>query len=101
MARRPTPTQLTFDDRRALTRDGREKQRPGPKPSPRAKVRHRTRPMHKHWNPLHVTMRAIGGLPSFRSQTLYVAFEDAVRRTRRPDFRIVEYSIQRDHLHLI
>jgi REP element-mobilizing transposase RayT len=46
-------------------------------------------------------MRAVRGLPSFRSQTLYVAFERAVRATQREDFRIVEYSVQDDHLHLI
>ena len=51
--------------------------------------------------PLHVTMRAIAGLPSFRHETLYRAFEKAFRTTRRPDFHIVEYSVQDNHLHLI
>jgi REP element-mobilizing transposase RayT len=64
-------------------------------------VRHRTREVHKYWNPLHITMRAVRGLPTFRAETLYVAFERAVRRTRRDDFRIVEYSVQDNHLHLI
>jgi putative transposase len=101
MRRRRLPIQLTFDDRRALTRDGRQKKRPGPKPAPRPKVRHRTRADHKRWNPLHVTMRAVNGLPTFRAQTLYTAFERAVRTTKREDFRIVEYSIQDNHLHLL
>src|SRR5688572_32616284 len=95
------PIQLTFDDRRALSRSGRKKRRPGPKPAPRAKVRHRARPKHGHSVPLHITMRAAFGLPSFRAQTLYRAFERAVRRTRRADFRIVEFSVQNDHLQLI
>jgi REP element-mobilizing transposase RayT len=77
------------------------KRRPGPKPGLRPAVRHRTRAVHKYWNPLHVTMRAVSGLPSFRTQTLFGAFERAVRTTRRNDFRVVEYSIQDDHLHLI
>ena len=64
-------------------------------------MRHRARAVHKYWNPLHVTMRAVRGLPSFRAQTLFAAFERAVRRTRRDDFRIVEFSVQDDHLHLI
>ena len=34
-------------------------------------------------------------------QTLYEAFERAVRTTRREDFRIVEFSVQENHLHLI
>ena len=46
-------------------------------------------------------MRGVAGLPSFRKQTLYAAIESAVRRTRREDFRIVEFSVQKDHLHLI
>ena len=95
------PVQMTFEDRRKLTRDGRAKKRPGPKPSAFPNMRHRQRAVHKYWNPLHVTMRAVRGLPSFRTQTLYVAFERAVRRTVREDFRVVEYSIQDDHLHLI
>ena len=95
------PIQLSFEDRRRLTRAGKKKRRPGPKPSLFPNVRHRPRGDHKYWNPLHVTMRALRGLPSFRAQTLYAAFERAVRRTRREDFRIVEFSVQDNHLHLI
>jgi putative transposase len=100
-ARRRIPVQMTFEDRRKLTLAGRKKKRPGPKPAEFANVRHRARAVHKYWNPLHVTMRAKRGLPSFRAQTLFAAFERAVRRTRRDDFRVVEFSVQDDHLHLI
>lgn len=96
-----TPIQLSFEKRRRFTRAGARKKRPGPKPGSFPNVRHRTRAVHKYWNPLHVTMRAKGGLPSFRAQTLFAAFDRAVRRTRREDFRIVEFSVQDDHLHLI
>ncbi len=92
---------MTFDDRRKYTLAGKRKKRPGPKPAERPNVRHRTRAVHKYWNPLHVTMRARPGLPSFRAQMLYPAFEKAVRTTRRDDFRVVEFSVQDDHLHLI
>jgi putative transposase len=95
------PVQMTFEERRKLTVAGKRKKRPGPKPRKLSNVRHRERAEHKWWNPLHVTMRAIRGLPSFRSEMLYAAFERAVRRTRRDDFRIVEFSVQDDHLHLI
>jgi REP element-mobilizing transposase RayT len=95
------PVQLSFEDRRRLTRGGMKKARPGPKPGERPNVRHRERAVHKYWNPLHVTMRAVRGLPSFRAQMLFDALERAVRRTRRADFRIVEFSVQDDHLHLI
>ena len=99
--RRRVPVQMTFEERGKLTRAGVKKQRPGPKPAEFPNVRHRSRAVHKYWNPLHVTLRARRGLPSFRSQTLFAAFEDAVRRTRRDDFRVVEFSVQDDHLHLI
>jgi REP element-mobilizing transposase RayT len=99
--RKRIPVQMTFEDRRKLTRAGRTKNRPGPKPAAFANVRHRARAVHKYWNPLHVTMRAERGLPSFRAETLFAAFERAVRRTRRDDFRVVEFSVQDDHLHLI
>ena len=101
MARHRAPVQLTFESRRRLTRAGQKKMRPGPKPGPRPSVRHRPRAVHKWWNPLHVTMRAVRGLPSFRAETLFAAFERAVRRTRRADFRVIEFSVQDDHLHLI
>ena len=59
------------------------------------------RPVHKYWNPLHVTLRAVKGLPSFRLESLYRAFDRALRTTRREDFRIVEFSVQSNHVHLI
>lgn len=93
--------QLTFEDRRRLTRAGKPKKRPGPKPGSSPNAPHRARAAHKYWNPLHITMRAVRGLPSFRAQTLFAAFERAVRRTRREDFRVVEFSVQDNHLHLI
>ena len=46
-------------------------------------------------------MRAVSGLPSFRQQVLFMSFERAFRTTRRPDFRIVENSVQDNHIHLV
>ena len=69
--KRSVSVQLTFEERRRLTRAG------------------------------NVTMRAVRGLPSFRTQTLFAAFDRAVRMTRRDDFRVVEFSVQEDHVHLI
>jgi REP element-mobilizing transposase RayT len=96
-----TLAQLTFEERRKFTKAGKPKKRPGPKPAERARIRHRVRPTHKHWVPMHVTLRAAPGLPSFREQVLYPAFERAVRATVREDFRIVEFSVQDNHVHLI
>jgi REP element-mobilizing transposase RayT len=46
-------------------------------------------------------MRALKGFPSFRTQVLFAVFDRALRATRRQDFRIVEFSVQADHVHLI
>lgn len=103
LKRRRAPVQLTFADRWSAgrARDGQPRQKPGRRAGPRPNVRHRVRPTHKYWNPLHITLRAVRGLPSFRRELLYKAFEDALRRTRREDFRIVEFSVQDNHVHLI
>lgn len=93
--------QLTFADRANRRRDGKVRKRPGPKPAARPSVAHATRPRHSKWVPLHITMRAERGLPNFRTQLLFAAFERAVRLTQRADFRIVEFSVQSNHLHLI
>ena len=91
--------QLTFADRR--TRKGLPRKRPGRKAAARANVRHLVRPVHCKTHPVHITLRAKVGLPSFRRQVLFAAFKEAFRRTRRADFRIVEFSVQSNHLHLI
>lgn len=90
--------QLTFED---VPRWGGRRPNSGPKPGRRPKVRHRARGMHRHWRPVHVTMRAKEGLPSLREQVLFAAVTSAIRATKREDFRIVEFSVQRDHVHAI
>jgi putative transposase len=93
------PRQLTFAER--PRKDGKPRRKPGPRAKAHGNVRHRTRPDHKRWNPLHVTLRGLAGLPSFRSERLYRAFDVAFRTTRRADFRIVEFSVQDTHVHMI
>ena len=89
---------LKFADRRR--KDGKPRRRPGRKRSARPMVAHAKRPAHKRWNPLHITIRARSAPWSLRSQVLTSALEDALRLTVRPDFRLVEHSIQHDHVHL-
>ena len=91
--------QLLFAERRR--RDGKPRRKPGRKPAAYPAMPHAARPTHRKWNPLHITLRAIAGLPSFRQQLLFAAFDRAVRTTRREDFRIVEHTIQADHVHLV
>ena len=59
------------------------------------------RPVHKRWNPIHVTLRRAKGLPSLRTDRLHHLVREVVRETRREEFRIVHYSVQADHVHMI
>lgn len=50
----------------------------------------------------HVTARLRRGLPSLRSRSVVAKIEASFRRgCARDDFRLVHYSLQRDHVHLI
>ena len=91
--------QLSFAQRRRV--DGKARRKPGPKPKKNALLPHVARPAHRRCNPVHVTLRAIAGLASFRAQLTYAAFERSVRDTRRVDFRIAEFSVQAYHVHLV
>jgi putative transposase len=74
-------------------------------PGSRSRVVHAPRPIHKGRHPVHVTLRAKPGLPSFRQQRVQrlvaEVLRDQRRRRYRNEFRIVHYTIQRNHLHLV
>lgn len=46
-------------------------------------------------------MRRAKGLPSFRADLLHRLLREAIRATKREGFRIVHYSVQADHVHLL
>jgi hypothetical protein len=87
------PTPNTWGGRR--TGAGR-KPRPGRRATP-----HRARPLHKEAHPLHLTLRARSGLPSLRSRRVFVAVRNAIAHGSSTAFRIVHFSVQGDHLHLM
>jgi REP element-mobilizing transposase RayT len=64
-------------------------------------VRHRTRPEHAESHPVHVTMRRVRLAPSFRTQRIHAVIVSELSRARRKGVRVIEYSIQDDHLHLM
>jgi REP-associated tyrosine transposase len=65
-------------------------------------VPHTVRPKHAKANPVHVTLRIRSGLPALREYELFETVEQAIHAgARKPAFRVVEYSVQRDHVHLI
>ena len=68
----------------------------------RAGANHRTRPGHDPWHPVHVTLRVVGSAAGLRRKDMYLAIREAtIVSAKREEFRIVQMSIQRDHLHLV
>jgi putative transposase len=64
-------------------------------------VPHRTRAAHASRHPMHVTARAVRGLPSFRQQRIASLVLLQMRRLNDEAFQIVHFSVQSNHLHLI
>jgi REP element-mobilizing transposase RayT len=62
---------------------------------------HVTRAFHRRREPVHVTLRRADLLPSLREQGLFLAMRSALARTVRSWFRVVEFSFQTNHVHLI
>jgi len=58
------------------------------------------RPNHQARHPAHVTLRA-AGVPSLREQVIFGAVRDALAHASRPAFRVIHYSVQSNHVHLI
>jgi len=63
---------------------------------------HRQRPMHKKEHPVHVTLRVVHGVGRLRRKAPFRLIKQAmVEGKLRDDFRLVHFSVQRDHAHLI
>jgi len=67
-----------------------------------AGVSHLSRPALSRRHPVHVTLRVIAGLPSLRVWRLFVQVQAALGQgQQRFGFRLVHFSVQSNHLHLI
>lgn len=75
----------------------------GRKPSKnKGRVPHRARPVHKAAHPVHVTLRVAQGVRNLRVKRTFEAVRDALEAGASTDaFRLLEYSVQTNHLHLI
>ena len=74
----------------------------GRKAAPRARVWHRGRPEFPESHPGLVTIRVRRDVPSLRTLRLIREVERLLRSSAvRGDFRVVQYSIQNDHAHLL
>jgi len=74
----------------------------GRKPSDGAGVRHLSRTQFRRSLPAHVTLRVRPDLPSLRTVSIVREIERTFAAgCERPGFRLVHYSLQGDHAHLI
>jgi REP element-mobilizing transposase RayT len=64
-------------------------------------VPHRRRAPHVARCPAHVTLRAVSKLPSLRDERTFVAIRRALGQATKAGFRVFEFSVQTDHLHLL
>jgi REP element-mobilizing transposase RayT len=96
--RKPQQTEM------ALLPAGRGGWRPGAgrKAKPGARVLHRVRGNVPGHCPVHVTVRLRRGIPSLRQGRFVRAFRRSLCRCAvRAGFRVVHYSIQKNHLHFL
>ena len=74
----------------------------GRKPGPSPRIRHVSRPDFPGRFPCHVTLKAMPGLSSLRrSEVLRAIIETFRAGAERGSFRLLEWSLQGDHLHAI
>ncbi len=97
---RKKPVQLTLDSARKLTGQG--GWRPGSgRPRGRKTVPHDKRPDHAARYPIHVTWRICDGVPSLRRDYLVKIMRLAFTAASNETYRVVEFSVQGNHLHLL
>jgi REP element-mobilizing transposase RayT len=88
---------------RRVRRRGGKRAGAGRKPKgARAGVPHRPRPVIRKRTPVHVTVRLVPEVGSLRRRKFIAAMREAFRRGKVKDgFRICQFSIQRNHMHLV
>ena len=80
-----------------MRRGAGRKRSPGRRPS----VAHRARPRLDARHPALITLRARCGVDWLRTPRAYRALESALGAASRDSFRVVHFSVQTDHVHLI
>ncbi len=79
--------------------------RPGagrkPTPGRRPGVPHTPRPPHAARHPVHVTLRARRAVGSLRAGRVFPHLREALAAASKPTFRVVHFSVQADHVHLL
>lgn len=97
MARRPAQLELPRTKGWGGRRPGAGRKRISARPL----VPHRPRPPHARAHPEHLTWRCVPGLRSLRSAEVFPAIVVALQKGNGSAFRVVHFSVQDDHLHLV
>jgi REP element-mobilizing transposase RayT len=71
------------------------------RPRSSQRVSHLTRERVTRHVPLHVTLRLVRGLPSLRGKAAFRVVREALTAARPGGVRVVQYSIQSNHVHLV
>ena len=95
--RRSRQLALAFDEQRPKGRRG------VGRPRKKGSISHRARPVFDGGrSPVHVTLRMARTTPNLRSQRGFRCVEHALREeARRGELRVVHYSVQGNHVHLV
>src|SRR5262245_1743109 len=72
-----------------------------PAASDRRPVPHHRRGRHDRHTPVHVTLRAASGVPSLRGTQVFPAVREAMTAVSGRTFRLLQWSVQADHIHLL
>jgi REP element-mobilizing transposase RayT len=72
-----------------------------PRPERVGLLPHLRRLRHRPYEPVHVTARAVRSAPNLRAQSVFAALRAIFARSSEKGFRLLHYSVQGNHLHLI
>ena len=92
--------QLTLDHARKPVGRGGWRPNAG-RPRGRTVVPHDARPPHKARNPIHVTLRLHSEAPPIAREWVMKTIHGAIRDSHKPGFRLVEFNVLSNHVHLL
>jgi REP element-mobilizing transposase RayT len=92
--------QLTLDQARKPVGRGGWRPNSG-RPRGRMVVPHDARPAHKARLPVHATLRLRSDAPPIAREWLMKTIHGAIRDSHKPEFRIVEFNVLSNHIHLL
>jgi REP element-mobilizing transposase RayT len=92
--------QLTLDSARKPIGRGGWRPNAG-RPRGRKVVPHDARPTHKARHPVHVTLRLHADAPRIAREWLMKTIHAGIRDSHKPGFRIVEFNVLSNHIHML